>query len=271
MMMQKLFYTAFAGLFFISASPLAAAEEFTCDIDFSYGLVVNDEQIRVMEKSRTLLQINDQNQLFINGRWQQLTPQQSAWLTEYAQGLHYVVPQMIVLATEGVDLAVDTIDHVYQGLVGADHDSYERLHEAMEKVKDRVKEKFRHASDHYFIGPGSLESVDDFVDAEIEAQLDGTISTTVGGILSAIGGVNPDSDDVDSQRVEQLTRHLEAVGARLGGQMSPKALTLRNKAQWFCNKLEMLNQTEEKLRQSVPAFADFNIITDTTDGSDQKD
>ncbi|HBI76387.1 MAG TPA: hypothetical protein DDY19_08785, partial [Alteromonas macleodii] len=162
----------FAGL------STSAQAEYTCNIDFAYGIAVNNEQLRVMDKTRTVVQINDQNQLFVGGRWQTLNEQERQWLEEYSSGLHYVVPKMIILATEGVDLAIDTIEHVYLGLVGSDHDSYERLNAAMKRVQNRVKDKFRHASNHYFIGPGSLESVDEFVDSEIEAQLEEAISTS---------------------------------------------------------------------------------------------
>ncbi|WP_425514623.1 YggN family protein [Alteromonas lipotrueiana] len=261
MTMPKLFSCICTALCTVIFSTSAEATEFTCDIDFAYGLVVNDNQLRVMDKSRTLVQINQQSQLFVQGRWQQLDEQQQAWLTDYAQGLHYVVPKMIILATEGVDLAVDTIDHVYLGLVGSDHDSYERLQESMTRVKSRVKEKFRHASDHYFIGPGSLESVDEFVDTEIEAQLESTISTSIGGILSAISGINAANQDVDSIKLAELTRQLEAVGEQLEPDVGPKALTLKNKAHWFCNKLKQLDETEEKLRASVKGLEPFNVIT----------
>lgn len=241
--------------------PNLASAEFTCDIDFAYGLVVNDHQIRVMDKSRTLMQINDQTRLFVEGRWQTLDEQQQVWLREYAAGLHYVVPKMIILATEGVDLAIDTIDHVYLGLVGSDHESYEKLRTAMQRVKTRVKDKFRHASNHYFIGPGSLESVDEFVDSEIEAQLEEAISTSIGGILSAISGINTNNSELSSDKVAQISRQLEAMGEQIERDVGPKANTLRSKAQWFCDKLKKLDSTEEKLRHSVPAFKPFNIIT----------
>ncbi len=248
-------------LFALLSWPLSASAEFTCDIDFAYGLVVNDHQLRVVDKSRTVLQINDQSQLFIGGRWQTLDEQQRVWLRDYATGLHYVVPKMIVLATEGVGLAVETIDHVYLGLVGSDHDSYERLRNAMQRVQNRVKDKFRHASNHYFIGPGSLESVDEFVDSEIEAQLEEAISTSIGGILSAIGGINTSNSEVSSDKVAEITRQLEAMGEQIERDVGPRASTLKNKAQWFCNKLKKLDQTEEKLRESIPAFKPYNIIT----------
>ncbi len=252
-----------AGCCLLLAGTQQAAAEFTCDIDFSYGLVVNDEQLRVMDKSRTVLQINHRSQLFIGGRWQHLNDEQRLWLEDYASGLHYVVPKMIVLATEGVDLAIKNIDHVYLGLVGSDHDSYERLRKAMQRVKNRVKEKFRHASNHYFIGPGPLEAVDEFVDDEIESQLEEAISTSVGGILSAISGVNPNSAEPEDEQASELARQLEAMGEKVGSDIGPRTFTLKNKAQWFCDKLRKLDRTEERLRESIPAFKQYNIITST--------
>ena len=103
----------FSVLFCLLAGlPFSTQAEYTCNIDFAYGIAVNSDQLRVMDKTRTVVQINDQSQLFIGGRWQTLDKQQREWLKEYASGLHYVVPKMIVLATEGVDLAIDTIEHV---------------------------------------------------------------------------------------------------------------------------------------------------------------
>lgn len=253
-------FTAIAWLLLVSWC-LPANAEFTCDIDLEYGLITSDSQLRVVTpESLTLVQINDQSQLFIEGRWQKLTPEQEALLRDYARGLHYVVPKMIVLATEGVDLAADTIEHVYLGLVGSDHESYERLSRAMKRVKMRVKDKFRHASNHYFIGPGSMESVDDFVDSGIEAELEEAITTSVGGILSAIGGINVNSPDVDSERVAAITRQLEVMGEQLSHEVGPKANSLKEKAQWFCNKLKRLDDDEEQLRAQVPAFRPYDII-----------
>ena len=84
----------FAGL------STSAQAEYTCNIDFAYGIAVNNEQLRVMDTTRPVVQINDQNQLFVGGRWQTLNEQERQWLEEYSSGLHYVVPKMIILATE---------------------------------------------------------------------------------------------------------------------------------------------------------------------------
>ncbi|MEC7691324.1 MAG: DUF2884 family protein [Pseudomonadota bacterium] len=258
MRMRKLLSALRVPLVFFTTVPFCASADISCDIDFAYGVVVNEHQLRILDKSRTVVQINDQDQLFVKGRWQNLSVPERRWLRDYSRGLHYVVPKMIILATEGVDLAADTVDNVYQGLVGTDHESYEKLQHAMKRVRNRVKDKFRHASNHYFIGPGSLESVDHFVDSEIEAELEQAISMSIGGILSAIGGMDENRVDLSSERVEEITRQLEAVGEQLDFEAGPASLN--NKAQWFCDKLHRLNNLEEKLRKHIPALKPYDII-----------
>ncbi|WP_100655973.1 DUF2884 family protein [Alteromonas flava] len=260
--MKKL---AVLTLFFLLMTFVAtqAVAGMKCRIDFKYGVVVNNSHLRVLEESRTVLQINNRQQLFIRGEWIDLDPNQEQLVSQYAEGLHYVVPKMIVLATEGVDLAIDTIDQVYQGIVGVDHDSYQRLHKAMDRAKDKIQGKFRHASNHYFIGPGSLEQVDDFVDEQIEAQLGEAISTSLGGILSAISGLNS-GDGATEERMQALSKRLEQMSVELEDEVGSRAENLRDKAKWFCKKIEQLNRVEERMRDSIPEFAAYDIIIEAT-------
>lgn len=251
-----------AALLLVLMLPGTAGAGMKCKIDLNYGVVVNNSHIRVLEESRTVLQINNKQQLFIGGEWVELDPAQQKLVNNYAQGIHYVVPKMIILATEGVDLAIDTIDQVYQGIVGVDHGSYEKLHKAMERAKDKIRDKFRYASNHYFIGPGSLEQVDDFVDQQIEAQLGEAISTSLGGILSAISGLNS-GDGPTEERMQALAERLEQMSVEIDDQMGSRANSLRDKAKWFCKKMEQLNAVEEQMRASIPAFKHYDIIVES--------
>ena len=243
--------------------PLQA--DLKCDVDLKYGLVVNDRQIRVIDESRTLYQINGMQQLIVMGNIIELDETQQQELESISKGYHYVVPKMIILATEGVELAVETVEHVYQGLVGTDHQSYDKLRSSLERVQRRIREKFIHANENYYIGPGRLENVNDLVDREIEEQIEQAITTSVGGVLSAIGGLTDGGSQETEQRMEDLSQRLELVGQELEKQVGTKAEKLRKKARWFCNKMHHLDKIEESLRASVPELKDINVIT--TSGS----
>lgn len=254
-------FAIFCVIAAVYSTPSVASDK-KCKIDLSYGLVVNKNQIRVLEESRTVAQINYREQLFIGGRQVNLSRDEISLVREYAKGLHYVVPKMIVLASEGVDFAIDTIDQVYRGIVGSDHDSYEKVHKAMKRARNEIRENFRYASDHYFVAPGSLEQVDDFVDQQIEEQYGAAISTSLGGILTAIGGLNS-ADGNTQDRMRALSKRLEAMSVQLEQEVEDRAGTLRDKARWYCSKMEQLNSIEEKLRATVKQFEPLNIIIET--------
>lgn len=236
-----------------------ARADFNCEVELNYGLVVNDQQIRVIDNSRTVYQINHNTQLLVEGNWIELEPKQQQALTQLAEGVHTVVPKMILLASEGVDLAVDTIEHVYTGLVGKEHDSYDKLQSSLHRVQMRIKEKFIHAGDNFYMGPGTLENVDDLVDRELEEQIEEAMNTSLGGILSAIGGLVSDSASTD-EKIASLARRIENLGGKMETQIGPKADSLKHKAQWFCNQFQHLDKIEEQLRRDIPQLHPYNVI-----------
>lgn len=239
----------------------AVQADLDCEVGLNFGLVITQQQIRVIDNSRTVYQINGDSQLMVGGHWIELSDgQQQQQLAELANGLHLVVPKMILLANEGVELAVETVEQVYSGLMGKDHKSQEKLQASLGRVQKSVREKFIHANDTYYMGPGRLENVDDFVDRELEEQIEQVMSTSVGGILSAIGGLVT-SEQSTEQKVEELSQRLENMGADIEQNIAPKAQSLKQKAEWFCNKFKELDKVEENLRASVPELLPYDILS----------
>lgn len=245
---------------------IEAHAELKCDVDLQFGIVVNERQIRVIDESRTIYQINDANQLIVKGEWLTLSPEQQKKLHKLANGIHYVVPKMITLATEGVELAVGTVEHVYVGLVGEDHKTYDKIQSSLQRVQRKIKEKFVHAGDNFYIGPGSLENVDDFVDRELEEQLEQAINTSLGGVLSAIGGLSSGGNAETEQQIQELSERIEVMGQEYERQVGSHSDSLRMKAKWFCNKMHYLDNIEEKLRESVPELQKYDVILTQDEG-----
>lgn len=238
----------------------SAYAELNCEVELNYGLVVSENRIRVLDESRTLYQINSDDQLIVGGHWIEVDGETAKDLRYFSDGIHYVVPKMIILATEGVDLAIDTVQHVYTGLVGTDHKTFEKLEKSLSRVKDKVKHKFIQSKENFYIGPGSLEKVDEIVDRELEEQIEQAIDTSLGGVLSAIGGLASPSDAAMEERIEDLSQKLEIMGEEIERTVGPKADTLRKKAHWFCQKMKKLDKIENKLRSQIPEMKEFDVI-----------
>ena len=230
-----------------------------CEVSLDYGVVVNERQIRVIGSGgRTEYQINHPAQLIVQGEWIHLDEQQERELAELSAGIHHVVPKMILLANEGVELAVETIEQVYGGLV-KDDKSQKKLQKSLNRVKESVREKFIRANDNFYMGPGSLEQVDDLVDRELEEQLEEAMSTSVGGILSAIGGLAANDENSEDQ-IAVIAQKLENMGEELEQTVGPKAEYLKLKAQWFCKKFKELDKAEDKLRESIKELQPYNVL-----------
>lgn len=245
-------------LLLLSSTPVLADTQ--CDVSLNYGVVVTNDQIRVLgEGGRTVYQINDDSQLFVKGNWIDLDVEQSAKLTELSTGIHKVVPKMILLANEGVELAIATIEKVYGGLV-KDQASQEKLQKSLKRVKMSVKEKFIRANDNFYMGPGRLEQVDDLVDKELEEQIELAISTSVGGVLSAIGGLVA-SEQGTEEKIEAIASQLENVGDSIEQSISPKAEMLKHKAKWFCKKFRELDAIEDELKISIKELEGYDVLT----------
>lgn len=230
-----------------------------CEVSLNYGVVVSQQQIRVIgEGGRSVYQINHPAQLIVKGEWIDLNEQQERELTELSAGIHQVVPKMILLANEGVELAIETIEQVYGGLV-KDDKSQKKLQKSLERVQMSVKEKFIRANDNFYMGPGKLEQVNDLVDQELEEQIEEAMSTSVGGILSAIGGLVTNGEGSE-EKIAAIANQLESMGQDISQTVGPKAETLKLKAQWFCNRFKELDKSEDKLRASIKELQPYNVL-----------
>lgn len=230
-----------------------------CEVSLNYGVVVSEQQIRVIgHGGRAVYQINHPSQLIVQGDWIDLNEQQGYELAELSAGIHQVVPKMILLANEGVELAVETIEQVYGGLV-KDDESQKKLQKSLERVQMSVKEKFIRANDNFYMGPGSLEQVNDLVDRELEEQIEEAMSTSIGGILSAIGGLVANGEG-SKEKIAAIANQLESLGEEIGQTVVPKAETLKLKAQWFCNRFKELDKAEDKLRVSIKELQPYDVL-----------
>ena len=57
-------------------SPVLNANEL-CDVKLGHGLIITKDIIRIVDKGQARVQINDDSQLFIKGRWIELNEQET--------------------------------------------------------------------------------------------------------------------------------------------------------------------------------------------------
>ena len=93
-----------------------AVSKSKCDVELGHGLIITDNEIRIVDNGQTRIQINNDNQLFILGRWIELDQAGELVVAEYANGIRETVPELVNLATDGVNLGLSAIEQVVEGM-----------------------------------------------------------------------------------------------------------------------------------------------------------
>lgn len=234
MKMNLLYCVIFSVLF--TATSFDAAAEYSCSFDLRKGVAVSRDHIRLLDEDRTVVQINEARQLIVEGKLIKLEQEQQDLLYAYARGIHDVVPEVTLIAKEGVGLVVDNITRIYSGLVGKKASSATQLNDSMKKVKSAVREKFGRSSNYYYINPGKLEDEEEEIPSSLEEQIESGFSN-VSGILTAVGTFDNRTETEDNS-------------------------VLRFRARIACDKLHKINKIEAKLNEQVIALKRHDIIID---------
>lgn len=213
-----------------------AFADFSCQFDLRKGVIVANGHVRVVDKTKTLFQINDHTHVFSSGRFIEISTEQQQLMYAYSTGLESVIPEITLLAKEGIDLVVDNIIRAYSGLVGEGGKGMSEFHTSMKKAKKTVSEVYGYSSDYYYINPSKLEA--ESQEAESLQQQITTGFSNVSGILTAIATV-----DVPEQE------------ARAESQ-----LMLRKRAKSVCKTLALLNDIEKDIQQEISALRKLDVI-----------
>lgn len=245
----------------VSCLFISAANAQQCDINFNYGVIIDPAHLRIISQGQTYVQINDQHQLFVNGREIPLNNEQKKQLSEYSNGIRSQVPAIVSIAIEGVELGLKAVNKVISSLTGENSASHQQFQEKFNEMKWRLRTRFNHSDDSYYIAPQDFYDFDEIFAGEFEKEIETIVTDSVGTILVAVGEAMTHREEQSTeQRVETFDQHIETMGNDIKIDISNQANALENKAEIICANLVKLDQLENKIQLEIPALAQFNLI-----------
>ncbi len=232
-----------------------------CNVNFNYGVVINPDYIRILAHGQTLVQINGESQLFIKGREISLSQPQQQILIKYTQGIKAQVPEIVSIAIEGVELGLKTVNKIIGGLTGENSTTHQKIQEKFTELQQRLRLRFNQSDQNYYIAPQDFDDFDDIITGELEQEIQGIISDSVGTILTAVGDTMSRSSENDiEQRVETMTDRIAEIGANIKLNINKPANELSSKVDLFCQNLIQLDHIENTMQQSIPALKPYDLI-----------
>jgi hypothetical protein len=240
---------------------MGAANAQQCDINFNYGVIIDPAHLRIINQGQTYVQINGQHQLFVYGREIALNKAQKSQLSEYTSGIRSQVPEIVSIAIEGVELGLKAVNKVISSLTGENSATHQQFQEKFDEMKLRLRTRFNHSDESYYIAPQDFDDFDDIFAGEFKKEIETIVANSVGNILVAVGEAITHKEKKNTeQRIETFDQRIESMGNDIKIDISNQANTLENKAVIICASLLKLDQIENKLQLEIPALAEFNLI-----------
>lgn len=258
MLNNSILKNIFASLTLCSAlfANTAMAAYDSCDIELKYGVIIEQDDVRIMGPRKTVIQINDDKQLFVNGEWIMLDEPTTKLLTEYSLGLRTEIPKMVSIAMDGITLGFEAINQVVNTLSGS---ASPALKEQFEGLKFRFRKKFDHTGDIFYIAPQSLNELDDFFEDELTSEVNEIVTDSLGAMLLALGEAINTEGDLEGNKVD-FGEQMEQLSAQIEKQLSEKSGKLKAHAHQFCQSLRGLDRIETQLQQRVPILMDYDVV-----------
>ena len=246
-----------AAITFSSFSSYATLEKKQCDVELSHGLIITDDVIRIVDKGQTRVQINYDKQLFIRGYWVDLSPEESKVVEQFSRGIRQTVPELVDLATDGVNLGLSAIVQVVEGMSDKEP---EVLKTQLQYVERALMDKFKRGDDFFFIAPQSLSKIDDFFTKEISQKIHSAVHGSLGAILVSLGDAFKSREGNIEDRINDMGQSMDIISTEIDKSLQKKAEQLEMKASEYCECLNSLDVTESRLQQMVPGMADFDLV-----------
>ncbi|MBU2894028.1 YggN family protein [Colwellia sp. D2M02] len=254
-------------LFITSALYLLSHNAFAqeCAINFNYGVIIDPNHIRIVEQSKTQVQINNEHQLFIQGRELALSSEQQQLLAQFSAGIRQQLPEMVSIAIEGVDIGLKAANEVIGGLTGENSSSQQKVQAKFDELKWRIRARFNQSANNYYIAPQDFNDFDEMFAGEFEQEIEEIISNSIGTILKAVGQSllaegSHDETGNGEQRIATFDQRLTGIEQGLQLEVTQRAKALDEKASLFCLQLTALDQIEHDLHKVIPELALYNII-----------
>ena len=233
----------------------------SCDINFKHGVIIDPKHVRLLTQGSTYIQITHDKQLFISGREIMLNTEQEILLEQYSQNIRNQVPEIVSIAIDGVDVGLEAVNKVVSGLTGKNSDSHQQFQERFNQMQWRLRERFNHSDNNYFIAPQDLDDFDEIFSGEFEKEIEKIITESLDSILMAVGDAIDSSNHKKTEnRYSDFSHNMEDIGENLKTGLSSQTNALDKKVKQFCENLQKLNLLEENIRSTIPNLNQLDLI-----------
>jgi hypothetical protein len=242
---------------------IGAQAHSSCNINVDAGVNISSKAIEFYQDDRLAYRIINDRQLEVAGALVVLTSAQQQRVTQYAQQIRALVPEVHGIAIEGVNMAIDSVSLVFDGLLGDGNKVSRQLRSELTSLRGDVEHYFTSENTIHFNQPGtkSSEFLGKYFETRVERIVETSIQDSIGSLMIAMGKEMLTSGG----DMEAFEKRMNRFGDDIEAQMASRCAKMETRADELCQSVVVVDALEEQLREEVPAVRPFNLLKVTRD------
>ena len=242
--MKKITTIAGALLLSLMSAPAQAFDNDACNYHLDYDLSVHDSNITFNNDAITKITIDQDNNLFVNDSEKQLSIEQQRLITNYADSIRVLIPEVTAIAIEGVNIGVKAASMALGIILDEGDPDYGRFSDRINELANTITSKL---DANHFDTKHIEESFDEGFEEEIESIVSEAVEELTPRLMAkivtaAMSGEEGEISDLEA-RAERLESEIENF-------VEPRAAALEARAEELCDSIDSLNSIETELVSS---------------------
>ena len=242
--MKKLSSLASTILFILFASPIQAHNGEMCNYELDYDLTVQDSAITFSNDSNTNIEIDQDNNLYVNKQKQSLNNEQQKLIDNYADGVRVLIPEITEIAIEGVNLGVQAAGMALGALLGEGDPDFIRFNS---KIEDLANTITINLDANNFSSSRIEDAFDDDFEDELESVVEEAVTEITPRLMAKVVAAAMSGDE---HQISSIEDRADSIEDEIKNVIEPQAEALEARADELCVSIEDLNTLENKLVES---------------------
>ena len=236
---------------------VAAAHNTSCDIEMSYDIDLDGQKITLSDKDAEKVVITGSNQLYLDGKQQDLSAEQKQLLADYASDIRELLPAASEVAEEATTIALEAVRDITAALLHDKPERAEKLVASVDRITAGIKQ---HVSDKH-LRPNGIE--DYFENSEFEKEFETLVEETVSEFIQGnVGEIVAAAMRGDEAKVEAFEKRMEKFGEEMETKFEAKGELIEKKAEALCELVEKMDEKEDAFVKSFDKYDDYQLVTE---------
>jgi hypothetical protein len=251
-----------AGGFILTSISTAvmAHDDTSCNVNFDKDLSINSQLVSMKDAGTELWRINNNGQLWLDGKAVTTDSNTQALLREYQAGIRTQTLETVALVEDALVLAADAVNSVITELTGDSLQDHPALQTALDKIKASTDSIVVRSGDSIDIYGSRFDSLDDAFGPEFEQAIEEAVTSSIGSIMMLVGKAMTSGEGNFEQRMQAFGERMERFGEDLEARMDTKSAALEQRGEAMCGHLQQLDTLENQIQQAIPQMQQYDLI-----------